>query len=212
MNKVKIHKKTDSTWLNAAGDKVPYKFVPESDRLKEAFAGKLHKAAIAAETALLDLHTAMRIGFDAVAQQIKSEYELKNKKQKAGKGGITWFNFDRSIKFEANINDIVKWDSALMTEALQLLNTYISTNMTEANVLISELVQSAFANTKGMIDTGKVFQILRHENKIKNKGFQKACELIKQAQSIDRTKLYMRVWEKGDDGQYRNVNLQFSNI
>ena len=84
--------------------------------------------------------------------------------------------------------------------------------MTEANELISQLVKSAFANTKGMIDTDKVFQILRYEEKIKNKQFQKACELIKQAQSIDRTKLYMRIWEKDADGAYRNINLNFSNI
>ena len=99
-----------------------------------------------------------------------------------------------------------------MVEALALLNTYISANMSEANELISQLVKSAFANTKGEIDTGKVFQILRYEDKIKNKQFQKACELIKQAQSIDKTKLYMRVWEKDAEGSYRNINLQFSNI
>ena len=213
MTTVKIHTKKNNTWLNAAGDQVPFKFVPKSDICKEALAAKVYKAAMATEVALASLYELMNAAFGEISNMVNAEYELKNsKKKQATKGSITWFSFDRSLKVEANVNDIVKWDNALMTEALALLNAYISVNLTEANMLISELVKSAFANSKGMIDTAKVFQILRYEEKIKAKGFQKACELIKMAQSIDRTKLYMRIWEKQEDGQYRNINLNFSSI
>ena len=143
---------------------------------------------------------------------IKEEYAIKGKAKKEGKGSFTWYNFDKSIKVEADINDIVKWDGALMTEALGLLNKYISGSLTESNELIKQLVNDAFSNSKGMIDSRKIFQLLKYETKIKNASFLKACEMIKQAQSIDKTKLYMRVWEKMDTGEYRNVNLQFSNI
>ncbi len=213
MNKVKIHTARDTTWINASGDAVPVKFVPKSDKSKEVLAGKIHKAALNAEAVLEALYAQLNEAFEEVKALLKAEYELKNDKpKKKGKGSLTWFNFDRSLKIEADINEIVKWDSSLMTEALSLLNSYISANLTESNVLISELVKSAFANTKGMIDTGKVFQILRYEDKIKNKNFQKACELIKQAQSIDKTKLYMRVWEKDEQGAFRNINLNFSSL
>ncbi len=213
MNTVTIHTPKNATWINAAGDAVPYKFVPKADKSKETLAGKILKAAINAELVLLSLHGMMKEAFTEVAALIKAEYELKNDKKKPqGKGSLTWFNFDKSIKIEADVNDIVKWDGALMTESLTLLNAYLSTSMSDANVLIAGLVKSAYANTKGMIDTGKVFQILKYEADIKDKRFQKACELIKQAQSIDRTKLYMRVWVKEEDGSYRNVNLNFSNI
>ncbi len=209
---IKIHTTKDTTWTNAMGDVVPVKFVPQSDKVKEALAGKVYKAALHAESVLLALHTMMGQAFKDVSSMIKQEYELKAKKKKETKGSLTWFNFDRSVKIEADMNEIVKWDGALMTEALELLNTYISANMTEANELISGLVKSAFANTKGMIDTGKVFQLLKYEDKIKAKAFQKACELMKKAQSIDKTKLYMRVWAKEDAGDYRNVNLNFSSL
>ena len=212
MKQVKIYTTKDSTWVNAAGDKVPVKFVPPADKVKETFAGKIYKSAMHAEATLSAFHAMLNGAFSEVNKLIREEYELKYNKKKEGKGNVTWFSFDRSIKVEAEVNDIVKWDQAMMTEALQLLNTYISTNMSETNELIAGLVQSAFANSKGMIDTGKVFQILKHQDKIKNKGFQKACEMIKQAQSIDRTKLYMRVWEKVEDGSYRNINLNFSSI
>lgn len=211
---VKIHTSKNATWVNAAGDSVPFKFVPKPDKRKEELAGKLHTNALKVEASIAALHASMKLAFKEVEQLVKEEYEIKNgKKRLSGdKGNITWFNFDRSIKIEANVNDIVKWDSALMTESLNLLNQYISSNMSDANVLIAGLVKSAFSNAKGMIDTAKVYQILKHEEQIKDKRFQKACELIKQASSICRTKLYMRIWEKGDDGEYRNVNLSFSSI
>ncbi len=211
---VKIHTAKNATWLNAAGDAVPLKFVPKTDKRKEELAGKLHIMALKTEASLAALHVNMKAAFKEVEQLVKAEYEIKNgKKRLSGeKGNITWFNFDRSLKIEANVNDIVKWDSALMTESLTLLNNYISSSMSDANLLIAGLVKSAFSNTKGMIDTAKVYQILKHEEQIKDKRFQKACELIKQASSIDRTKLYMRIWEKQDDGEYRNINLNFSSI
>jgi hypothetical protein len=212
-NNVKIHNSKDTIWTNATGDQVPLKFVPKTDKVKESLAGKIYKAAKNAEATLNELYTLMQGAFDEVRDLIKDEYSIKyNKEKKSGKGSITWFNFDRSIKIEANVNDLVKWDNALMTQALELLNDYLSQNLTEANELIAGLVKSAFANSKGMIDTGKVFQILKYQDKIKQKSFQKACELMKNAQSIDRTKLYMRVFEKDASGQYININLNFSSL
>lgn len=213
MQSIKIHTTKDATWLNAAGDAVPFKFVPKADKVKEALAGKIHKNALSIESMLNAFYIVMSEAFTEVGQLIKEQFEIKHGKQKKqGKGSFTWFNFDKSIKIEADINDIVKWDNALMTEALQLLNSYINTSLTDANVLIAGLVKDAFANSKGMIDSRKIMQLLKYEDKIKNKAFLKACELIKQAQSIDRTKLYMRVWEKTESGEYRNINLNFSSI
>jgi len=210
---VKIQTKKNTTWGNATGDCVPYNFVPKSDVSKESLAGRVYKAAVIAEAHLFDLYKIMSNAFEEVQVLVNAEYKIKNKKEKQPiKGNITWFNFDRSLKIEANVNDIIKWDSALMTEAMVLLNAYISASMSDENELIAGLVKSAFANAKGMVDTGKVFQLLRYEDKIKDTKFKKACGLMKQAQSIDKTKLYMRIWEKAEDGQYRNINLNFSSI
>jgi hypothetical protein len=213
MSNVKFHTQKDSVWVNAAGDAVPVKFVPKVDKVKESLGQKVHKAALQAEKQLSDLHKLLTEASTEVLQLIRDEYAVKSGKQKKqGKGAFTWFNFDRSIKIEGDVNDIVKWDGPLMTEAHELLKQYINANLNGANELIAGLVTAAFANTRGMIDSGKVFQILKYQDKIKNKEFQKACELMKQAQTIDRTKMYMRVWEKADTGEYRNINLNFSSI
>lgn len=212
MSAVKVHSNKDATWRNADGDKVPVKFVPLMDKKKEALAAKLHKSALSLEATLANLHNTMCDAFADITVMVREEYALKYKKEMKTKGSITWFNFDRSIKIEADKNDIVKWDNALMTAAKEQLDRYLRANLTEANELIAGLVAGAFANSRGMIDSGKVFQILKYREKIKATPFQKACQLMADAQSVDRTKLYMRIWEKLEDGQYRNINLNFSSI
>ncbi len=214
MSAVKIHTTKDAHWTDASGAKVPLKFVPSSAKSAESLAGKIFKNAITVEQQLSDLHKQMKEAVEEVANAIKIEYSLKNKgkEKKPGKGAITWYNFDRSLKIEASVNEIPKWDGSLLSAAHGLLKEYISGAIGEANELIKGLVNDAFANNKGGVDSKKILQILRYEDKIKNAKFQKACELLKQAQSIDKTKLYMRVWAKEDNGEYRDINLNFSSI
>lgn len=208
---VKIHTTKDATWTNAAGEAVPYKFVPKTDKLKESLAGKLVKMALSAEDCLKALHIEMNKAMESVSEVIKNEYLNKySKEKKAGKGSFTWFNWDRSVKIEADINEIEKWDGALMTEALSLFKKYINDSLSDSNELINSLVNDAFSNSKGQIDSKKINQLLKYQDKIKNKSFLKACELIVKARDIDKKKLYQRVWIKTDDGSYRNVQLNFS--
>lgn len=209
---VKIHKSTDTVWHNAAGDAVPFKFVPQVDKQKESLAGKIHTAALKVEASLTALHELVTEATTAVQSWMKTEYAIKHKKAKKEAKAFTWFNFDRSIKIEADVNDIIKWNDALLTEAHTLLNEYISGEIGDTHQLIKGLVNDAFSSSRGAIDSRKVFQILKHESKIKNSKFQKACTLIKQAQDVDKTKLYQRVWEVQSNGEYRNINLNFSSL
>jgi len=210
---VKVYTTKDKTWINAAGDPVPVGYVTKPDIKKESMAAKIRKAALNVENELKELHTAMNAAFAEVKALVAQEFEIKNNRKKEfGKGAFTWFNFDKSIKIEAEINDIVKWDNSIMTEALACLNSYINGTIGDSHELVKELVNDAFTGSKGMIDTRKVFQLLKYEPKIKDKRFQKACALIKQASSVDKTKLYMRVSEKMENGEYRNINLNFSSL
>lgn len=210
---VKLHSSKDAVWHNASGDAVPAKYVSKADREKERWAAALHKLATKAEEVLADLHTAMKDGCEQIAALVRQEYEIKNgKKPKETKGNLTWYNFDGSIKVEANVNEVVKWDDALMQEAKGLLNEYLDSQLTDNQALIKKLVSEAFSNHKGGIDSRKIFQLLKYDGQIKSSRFSKACELMRQAQLIDRTKLYMSIYERLQDGSYRSLVLNFSNI
>lgn len=209
---VNIQSKKDK-WTDASGNDVPQKFLLKSDKVKEAFAGKIYKQSLAIEAQLNAFHAMIREASETVLSIVRNDYELKNgKAKKQTKGAFTWFNYDRSVKIEADVNDIVKWNSALLSEAHELLKEYITGEIGETNILIKGLVNEAFSTSRGEVDSRKIFQLLKYEDKIKNSKFLKACGLLKQAQAIDKTKMYMRVWAKQDDGQYRNINLNFSSL
>lgn len=213
MKAVKLHSSKDATWTNAAGDKVPLKFVPLTDRVKEKIASTLHKHAVALETELKMLHGTMDAACAEISIRVREDYELKNgKKPKPTKGNMTWYSFDNSIKVEANVNEVVKWDDAMMHEAKGLLNEYLDSQLTDNQALIKKLVNDAFSNTKGAIDSRKVFQLLKYDGQINSSKFSKACDIMRNAQMIDRTKLYMCISERQEDGSYRQINLNFSSI
>ena len=212
-SQVKLHTAKDAVWTNAAGDQVPVKFVPKSDRVKEGLAAYLYKESLKVQAALETLHTLMTDACATVAKLVREEYELKNgKKPKATKGNMTWYSFDNSIKVEANVNEVVKWNDAMMHEAKGLLNEYLDSQLTDNQALIKKLVNDAFSNTKGAIDSRKVFQLLRYESQINSSKFRKACEIMRDAQMIDRTKMYMKISERQEDGSYRYINLNFSSL
>lgn len=209
---VKIQTPKNKTWVDADGTAVPYKFIPAAERMKESIAGGILKEALKIEKCLFDFHAKLSADFNKVFNQMLEDFKLKYNKERKIKGAYTWFNFDKSIKIEASINDIIRWDEAMMHEAREQLDDYLNQNLTDSNELIRELAQAAFSNSKGMIDTGKVFQILKYEDKIRHKSFQRACLLMRNAQSVVNSKKYMRVWVREDDGSYRNVNLNFSSL
>lgn len=208
-----IHSKKHPVWINAAGDQVPVKFVPKNDIEKEKLAADVLAAALKASEQLAKLHAKMLAATEAVKAMVKEQLGIEGRKGVGkGKGSLTWYSFDKSIKIEADMNEISRWDEPMMAEALNLLNTYLNENLSDANILIKGLVSDAFSSNKGTIDTKKVFQLLKYEDQIKDKNFQSACKLIRKAQDVDRTKLYMRIATRQEDGSYKYINLNFSAI
>lgn len=213
MSSVKIHTRRDDTWKDASGLSVPFSYITKTDLKKEALACSIWKEALAVETALQRLHTSMSMAFDEVRKQMAKEYEIKGKTLRGQKGGFTWYNFDKSLRIEASVDEVVRFDEAMMSQAKELIDEFLLSGIeTDAQSIIKEIVSGAFATTRGQVDTRKVFQLLKWESKVKDKRFVEACNLMREAQSTDKTRLYMRVWERDEAGQYRNINLNFSSL
>ncbi|MGQ4827782.1 DUF3164 family protein, partial [Enterococcus faecalis] len=83
-----------------------------------------------------------------------------------------------------------------MAEAHELLKDFLGKSLNADKEFIGELVMEAFSNSKGVIDSKMIFKLLKYENKLKNAKYSKACQLMREAQDIDKTKMYQRVWEK----------------
>lgn len=201
------HTPKNKTWSDPKGIAIPYSRIDALERLREKNAAVLHKEALDLEKRIaafkartLELHSQV---VDANAK--KHDVDLSK-----SKGNHTWFNFDRSVKVEADMQDKVMLDDVMVSAAHEKLKELLKSTITSDVEFLPELVNSAFENTKGMLDTRKVLSLLGYRHKVKHKLFQEAMELIEKSIGTAGTKQYFRISELMVDGSYRVINLNFS--
>lgn len=202
-----VTQKNGEPWTDEQGITIPFIRVNKLERAKEKLSAKIFKEAYSVSAQLLQLHGIINSAFEEINKAMKLEGKTLTKK-----GGFTWYNFDKSIKISADNNDTVKFDEAMIASARELLDSFLTENTSGTDDIVRQLINSAFHNTKGGLDSKKVLGLCKFRSKIKDQRFIAAINLIEESQNIDKSKKYYRVWVKGEDGQYKNINLQFSNL
>lgn len=200
--------KTGNAWTDETGIAVPFNRLSKSEKLKEQIAGSLLKTALKINAGLLTFKTDIDKALVSVRESLIEEKKLHKK----SKGNLTWYNFDRSIKIELNVNETIQFDEGLIAAAREHLDSFISKNVQGTEEVVRELINSAFQNTKGGLDSKKVLSLMKYRTKIKAAEFQKALNLIEQSISRPSSKKYFRIWAKDVNGAYQNIDLNFSSI
>jgi hypothetical protein len=200
--------KPGKNWIDETGIAIPYNRTSKSERVKEQVTGNILKHALKLSASLLSLKEDMASAITIVVESLMDEKKIP----KQHKGNFTIYNFDRSIKIEVAVNEMIQFDDALIAAARECLDSFISKNVQGTDEVVRVLINSAFHNTKGGLDSKKVLSLMKYRTKIKDKNFQRAIELIEQSISRPSSKKYMRVWAKDSAGQYQNIDLNFSSI
>jgi len=199
----------DGTWIDEAGKKVPVEYVSPAARLKERHAATLLKEAKIINDRL--------IGFKKVINELCQEVFTKalnelNADPADSKGNITWFNFDRSIKVEVKVNDRIEFDDITINACKGKLDEFLSQALDSKTEFLKDMVTDAFSTSRGRLDSKKVMALTKYRNKIKNPLFQDALNLLEESIRRPDSKTYFRVFEREEDGSYRNIELNFSSI
>lgn len=211
MNQPNIQKNGHS-WIDEVGLEIPFNRLNKVEITKEMYAGKIYKEACKINKSLQAFMAMIAFANEEVNKAIDKENQALNKKCKQTKGNFTWFNFDRSIKIEVNVNETVKFDEAKIATARELFDSFIDKNVQGTDDIVRQLINTAFANTRGGLDSKKVLSLLKYRTKIKDKQFQAALDLIQDSISRPSSKRYFRVWVKNEEGAYENIELNFSSI
>jgi hypothetical protein len=204
--------KNGKAWIDESGNTIPFNRISKVEATKEFHAGKILKAASKINSDLVTLLGLISGANDEVNKAIDKERSLNNRAYKPTKGNFTWFNFDRSIKVEVNINETIKFDESKIASAREIFDSFIEKNVKGTDDIIRQLINSAFTNTRGGLDPKKVLSLLKYRSKIKDKQFQSALDLIEDSISRPSSKRYFRIWVKNDIGAYENIELNFSSI
>lgn len=200
--------KSGNAWTDEIGIAIPFNRLSKLEKLKEQATGFIIKDSLKINKSLNEFKGKIEGYLDDI---LKEQYKDK-RLPKNYKGNFSFYNFDRSIKVEVNVNETIRFDEALIAAARQCLDEFITKNVQGTDEVIRALINSAFHNTKGGLDSKRVLSLRKYRTKIKVAKFHEALDLIDQSMSCDTSKKYFRVWAKDANGSYQNVDLNFSSI
>jgi hypothetical protein len=200
----------DKVWKDEQGIQVPYNRTTKYERKAENLLSKMASQACQLHVQLSLFKGELR----RIVEELYADFVEQNggKIQGKGKGGITLYNFDRSIKVEVSINEPIRFDESYIKLAKAELDELLADAMEGAESWIRELIMSAFERSRGELDTDKVLSLKKHATRITDPRYHKAMEFIDKAINRPTSKEYFRVWVRDAAGQFQNIQLNFSNI
>lgn len=198
-----------AAWKDENGTSVPVNRLTKAEKLREKSAYQLVKQAQELNRRL-ETYKAQIREMCLEVERVAAEELTVNRE--ALKGNITWFNFDRSIKIERSISEPMTFDDITITAAKAKLDEFLNQAIESKFDFAKEMIISAFETTKGKLDPKKITPLTRYEKRVNHPLFSEACTLIQEAIRRPDTKTYYRVWQKDDDGKYKAIELNFSNI
>lgn len=205
------HKSSDKIWIDESGSQIPFNRTTAVERKKEKHAYNLLKKGKSAFQILSELKTAIREASDEV---LNAEREA-NAVKLEGKGNYTWYNFDRSIKIQVDVNEPIKFDEIKIASAKEKLMNLIRTNINGDEFIIS-IAEDAFQTSSGKLDPKKILGLRKHSARIKNQAIKlewdETMKLIDASITRPKSKSYYKIWVKNEEGEYEGVELNFSNI
>jgi hypothetical protein len=206
---MKQYSSKDQFWTDESGIQIPYNRTTSIERKKERSAFSLVKKALKANEILQEVKNAVT---EATEEILNAEREASNVKLD-GKGNFTWFNFDRSIKIQVDVQEAIKFDDIKIASAKEKLMNLIRNNIKGDDFIIS-LVEDAFQTSRGKLDAKKILSLRKHSSRIKNdkikEGWEEAMNLIDASISRPKSKSYHKIWVKNQSGQYEAIELNFS--
>ena len=202
-------KASDKIWTDESGMEIPYNRTTKVERLHERSSYKIIKAALDINKRLMAFNELIA----TLSQEAYDSYMKSKGIDKITKGNYTWYNFDRSIKIEINVNEPIVFDSLTITAAKQKFDEFLSESIESKNQFIKSMIIDAFeAQRSGNLDTKQVLKLTRYEDKVKSPKFSEAIKLIREAIRRPKSKTYRRVWMKDASGKYENIELNLSSL
>jgi hypothetical protein len=150
--------------------------------------------------------------FDAADEiyelQLKA-YEIDGRDVERMKGNFTFFSYDKRFKVEVNIGQRLEFDDKINLAKAEI-DEYLKEITEGQNSDILIIVNNAFTTVRGKLDPKRILQLFSYQ--IKNVRWKKAMEILQDSITTNHSKRYIKVSERDSNGEYQNINVQFSSI
>lgn len=205
---IKKQKSSDKSWVDESGTAIPYDRTTKYERASEVSTFKIAQEAF-------KLHVQLVQYKEYVRHEVHRLYDLFTKENGVigkGKGSATFFNFDRSIKVMAKVNEQITFDENTIQLAKEKLDELLMEGLEGAKDFVKPLVMDAFQKTNGNLDTKRVLGLRRHTSRINRPLYTEAMQLIDKSIRRPSTKEYFQVWVRNDEGEYEDIQLNFASL
>ena len=184
------------------GNLIPMRNVRELDKIRDALVRELiGKAGHVAEVARAFKGEAQgRItAFVSLAAQ-EHGVEMGGEK-----GNVTLTSFDGRYKVKRAMDDVITFNEGV-TVARQIFFRLVAKWSEGSNANLAAIVHKAFETDKdGHLSVSKLMMLNTVE--IDDPDWKRAMEAIRQSIQVVSTKSYVRFYERGEDGGYRQIAI-----
>lgn len=192
-------------WIDLNGNEVPAQYVPKIDKDRERITLKHLKRAKKLSEQLERFKEELLADCDAVYEKMLADNNVPGN----SKGGFSISTFDRDAKIEISVQERIEFDD-LISVAHEKIKLYLEEKTQGVDHDLQQIINQAFETRKARMDVKRILGLFRL--KINHPTWMEAMELIKQSINRNNSKRYARVWEKDKNGEYRNIELNFSSI
>lgn len=203
-----IQTRKNANWVDESGTQIPFNRLTKLEIMQESELARIVKEANKINASLVSFKKQI----SQTCDKIIAEFMRSKNVESIGKGNVTLFNFDRSIKLSLDVNDRIEFDDLTMKACKEKFDEFLNANIDEKQEFVKQMVNDAFSTSRGKLDSKKVMSLLKYETRILDSTFQSALILLKESIRRPDSKSYYRVWVKDADGSYQNIDLNFSSI
>lgn len=201
-----IQKNTSKTWLDHRGNEVPRDYVPKFDRYNEIQVSKIFNAAIKLNEQIARFKAMSYEIADALYAEMLRNANISPSDRK---GNYTLTSFDKSIRIEVNVNELIEFDENINLAQMKL-QEFIENKTKGVDIDIVALINQAFTTRKGRLDKARIFGLFSLN--ITHPLWQESMELIRKSINRNSTVRYMEISEKDENGRYIPIRLNFATI
>lgn len=192
---------------NSRGHLIPLNLVREVDKLRDSLVMEIVVRSKNLNTILTDFKTEAMNDILAFVQLSAEKYGVK---MGGEKGNIQLTSFDGKYKVSRSINEYIVFDERLQV-AKTLIDECIKEWSADSRSEMRVLINSAFEVDKtGRINTERVLGLRRLD--ITHPKWITAMEAISDSVMVTGSKAYIRIYERKDNGQYEQINLDLAAI
>lgn len=204
-----IQTSKDPMWADESGVAIPYNRITKTERLLERSVAKIHKEWANEAKRLKALKETVTT---LVEECYQEDMKSKGVDPSDRKGSYSLFCFNRTIKVERSVHGNPTFDEATIEAAKIKFDQYMNENISGTEDFIKDMIIEAFESRNGQLDKNRINKLVGYKNRSKVKLFQEACELLSTAARYSSSSIYYRVWEKDENGKYKNLDIQFSSL